>query len=91
MTTKTASVSSVRHNERDVQRLVNWMTAAAWVILGIGVLMCLFNLNHFSDRNTSLMVGLGFMVGSVHIYVIRTAIHLVHSRKQEADDVNSQS
>jgi len=86
MTTKTATVSSVRHNEPDVQRLVQWMTAAAWVILGIGVVMCLLNLNHLSDRNTFLMVGLGFMVGSVHIYVIRTAIHLVHSRKQELND-----
>ncbi|MCS7464871.1 hypothetical protein N0M98_32840 [Paenibacillus doosanensis] len=86
MTTKTVSVSSVRHNERDVQRLVNWMTAAAWTILGIGVLMCLFNLHHFSDHNTSLMVGIGFLVGSVHIYVIRTAIHLVHSRAEQSDD-----
>jgi len=33
-----------------------------------------------------LMVGVGFMVGSVHIYVIRTAIHLVHSRTQSEDE-----
>ncbi|GAA4836375.1 hypothetical protein GCM10023310_12370 [Paenibacillus vulneris] len=86
MTTKTASVSGVRQNVKDVQRLVNWMTAAAWGILGIGLVLCLFNLHHFSDRNTSLMVGVGFLVGSVHIYVIRTAIHLVHSRM--LDDEN---
>ncbi|OXM88368.1 hypothetical protein [Paenibacillus rigui] len=85
MTTKTVTVSSVRHNERDVQRLVNWMTGAAWSILTIGILLCLSNVQHFSDRNPSLMVGLGFLVGSVFIYVIRTAIHLVHSRMQQSD------
>ncbi|WP_281889281.1 hypothetical protein [Paenibacillus sp. YYML68] len=79
MTTKT--MTAAPHKERDVNRLVTMMTAAAWVVLAIGTLMCLINLQHFSDTNTPLMVGLGFMVGSVHIYVIRTAIHLVHSRQ----------
>ncbi|TBL71051.1 hypothetical protein [Paenibacillus thalictri] len=80
MTTKTASVGKVGANGRDASRLVTMMTAAAWVFLGIGLLISLLNIEHFSDRNTSLMVGIGFMVGSVHIYVIRTAIHLVLSR-----------
>lgn len=85
MTTKSVSVSSVRHNERDVQRLVNWMTGAAWTTLTIGILLCLTNLHHFSDHNPSLMVGIGFLVGSVFIYVIRTAIHLVHARMQDSE------
>lgn len=85
MTTKTAVVHQHR-KERDVQSLVTIMTAAAWILLGIGLLLCLLNIGHFSDRNTSLMVGLGFMVGSVHIYVIRTAIHLVHFRPGTEED-----
>jgi hypothetical protein len=60
-----------------VQRLVQWMTAAAWTTLLIGLALSLMNLNHFSEQNAALMIGIGFMVGSVHIYVIRTAIHLV--------------
>ncbi|HZG75614.1 MAG TPA: hypothetical protein VEZ72_07120 [Paenibacillus sp.] len=67
-------------SERSVQKLVKWMTAASWATLLIGLALSLANLNHFSEQNASLMVGIGFMVGSVHIYVIRTAIHLVHAR-----------
>jgi len=65
--------------ERSVQRLVRWMTIASWTTLLVGLGLSLMNLSHFSERNVSLMVGIGFMVGSVHIYVIRTAIHLVHA------------
>ncbi|KEQ25416.1 hypothetical protein [Paenibacillus tyrfis] len=86
MTTKTAVLAEGTGNERNVGRLVALMTATAWVLLGIGLLLSLFNLHDFSDRNTSLMVGVGFMVGSVHIYVIRTAIHLVHSRAKAEDE-----
>ncbi|MFD0697017.1 hypothetical protein ACFQZT_23385 [Paenibacillus sp. GCM10027628] len=80
MATRTVSTSSTDRSERDVMPLVKMMTAAAWTLLGIGLILSLFSINHFSDRNISLMVGIGFMVGSVFIYVIRTAIHLVHSR-----------
>jgi hypothetical protein len=80
MATRTITTSSTERSERDVMPLVKMMTVAAWTLLGIGLLLGLFNINHFSDRNISLMVGIGFMVGSVFIYVIRTAIHLVHSR-----------
>ncbi|MEK3720159.1 hypothetical protein [Paenibacillus sp. FSL H8-0034] len=84
MTTKTASVHhadlSKNHSNNEIPRLVTLMTWIAWVALGVGVLLCLMNLNQFNDRNTGLMVGLGFIVGSVHIYVIGTAMGLVHKR-----------
>ncbi|CAH0120391.1 hypothetical protein PAE9249_02910 [Paenibacillus sp. CECT 9249] len=81
MTTKTVSVSGVKGgNEGSARSLVKAMTWMAWVVFGIGLLLCLFNLYHFSDQNTGLMVGLGFLVGSVHIYVIGTAMGLVHER-----------
>lgn len=80
MTTKTASTTLAGGEQRSVAKLVKLMTAAAWIIFGIGLLLSLLNMNHFSDQNQLLMIGIGCMVGSVHIYVIRTAIHLVHSR-----------
>ncbi|NEW06581.1 hypothetical protein GK047_11210 [Paenibacillus sp. SYP-B3998] len=86
MTTKLMTASNTERSERDVMPLVKMLTVAAWALLGIGLILSLFNINHFSDRNTSLMVGIGFMVGSVHIYVIRTAIHLVHSGASSKSD-----
>ncbi len=83
MTTKTATISQATPVKSDVSRLVKATTAIAWVILAIGFTMCLLNINHFSDKNVGLMVGLGFMVGSVHIYVIGTAIGLVHARRNQ--------
>ncbi|MCR2807757.1 hypothetical protein [Paenibacillus soyae] len=80
MTTKTATISQLGPSKSDVKRLVNVMTAIAWGVLAIGVVLCLVNLSHFSDKNIGLMVGIGFLIGSVHIYVIGTAIGLVHAR-----------
>jgi hypothetical protein len=83
MTTKTATISQIQPSKSDVKRLVNAMTIIAWAILAIGVTLCLINLSHFSDKNVGLMVGIGFLIGSVHIYVIGTAIGLVHARRNE--------
>jgi hypothetical protein len=69
----------------NVERLVTILTFAAWTALILGAAMSLFNVSEFNDRNVPLMVGIGFMVGSVHIYVIRTAIHLVHTRALHQD------
>lgn len=80
MTTKTATISGLGPTKSDVKRLVNVMTIIAWGVLAIGFLLCLINLSHFSDKNVGLMVGIGFLIGSVHIYVIGTAIGLVHAR-----------
>ncbi|MEK8127796.1 hypothetical protein WMW72_07675 [Paenibacillus filicis] len=82
MTTKKTSANELNGIGRDVGRLVTMMTVAAWVFLGAGLILSMLNLHHFSDKNPSLMVGIGCMVGSVFIYVIRTAIHLVHSRAE---------
>lgn len=91
MTTKTANISQLRSAKPDVKRLVHMMTVIAWVILGVGFLLCLFNLGHFSDQNVGLMVGIGFLVGSVHIYVIGTAIGLVHARMTSNEQAKRQS
>ncbi|MBD2871613.1 hypothetical protein [Paenibacillus arenilitoris] len=80
MTTKTATISQTGPTKSDVKRLVKAMTAIAWAVLIVGVVLCVANLSHFSDQNVGLMVGIGFLIGSVHIYVIGTAIGLVHAR-----------
>jgi uncharacterized membrane protein len=88
MTTKTATISSLGPTKSDVKRLVNVMTLIAWGVLSIGVILCLINMSHFSDKNIGLMVGIGFLIGSVHIYVIGTAISLVHAWKSEITKSN---
>ncbi|GKU77699.1 hypothetical protein [Paenibacillus sp. L3-i20] len=91
MTTKTVSISQVGPSKSDVKRLVHVMTIIAWGVLTIGVLLCLINLSHFSDQNIGLMVGIGFLIGSVHIYVIGTAIGLVHARLHDNNNADSYS
>ncbi|WP_270170840.1 hypothetical protein [Paenibacillus sp. SYP-B4298] len=80
MNTNSNTINHSDVEERNVKPLVSLMTIMAWLALGVGVVMCLLNLNHFSDQNLQLMVGIGFLIGSVQIYVIRTAIHLVNNR-----------
>ncbi|EFM09205.1 MULTISPECIES: hypothetical protein [Paenibacillus] len=83
MTTKNASISSHKATERGFRPLVWLMTVAAWAALTVGVVLCLMYLQPFNDQNWGLMIGIGFLVGSVNIYVIRTAIHLVNERREQ--------
>ncbi|CAM4424768.1 hypothetical protein [Paenibacillus tarimensis] len=85
MTTRTVSANGRERNGQEVRRLFSFMNVMAWAALLIGVGMSLWNVTHFSDQNLSLMLGIGFMVGSVFIYTIGTAIHLVHKRRDEAN------
>lgn len=78
--TRSVNIHELKPSQPDAGRLVNIMTIIAWLVLGIGVVMCLANIADFNDRNWGLMIGIGFLVGSVHIYVIGTAIGLVHKR-----------
>ncbi|MFC0211412.1 hypothetical protein ACFFK0_02935 [Paenibacillus chartarius] len=81
MTTKTVE----RKTDREGKGLFIAMHIAAWAALAIGLLLCVTSLNHFSDTNSSLMTGIGFMVGSVFIYMIGTAMNLVHKRNTESE------
>ncbi|MFD0590494.1 hypothetical protein ACFQZE_21110 [Paenibacillus sp. GCM10027627] len=91
MTTKSVTISHLGPTKSDVKRLVNVMTIIAWGVLAIGFVLCLVNLSHFSDKNIGLMVGIGFLIGSVHIYVIGTAIGLVHARLNNNSSSSSDS
>ena len=90
MATKTVNIQGLTPTQPDSKKLVKIMTLIAWVILSVGVILCLANITQFNDRNIGLMVGIGFLVGSVHIYVIGTAISLVHSRAMNQSVADSE-
>jgi len=90
MTTKSISINRIEiPKQHNAHKLVNIMTIIAWIVLSIGLVLCMVNLGHFSDQNVGLMVGIGFLIGSVHIYVIGTALGLAHNRAQYIDKNNS--
>ena len=84
MSTKTAHISS-SSNKQEVKKFIQIMTVTAWVTLIVGVILCLVNISHFSDQNVALMIGIGFLIASVHIYLIGTAMGLVHTRSKYMD------
>jgi hypothetical protein len=67
----------------DGHSVAAFMTAIAWVLLGFGFLLCLWNVADFSDRNLGLMTGIGFLIASVQIFTIGTAIHLVQANNSK--------
>ena len=69
---------------RDVRRLVRWLTIAAWAALAAGIALSFAGIEPFSEQNAGLMIGIGLLVGSVNIYIIRTAMHLVHARSSNS-------
>ncbi|GGD58577.1 hypothetical protein [Paenibacillus nasutitermitis] len=84
MSTKTAVVE--RQTAQEGKSLFLAMHIASWVALCAGVVLCLVNISHFSDSNMLLMLGIGFLVGSVFTYTIGTAMNLVHKRKSETEN-----
>ncbi|MDF2663027.1 MAG: hypothetical protein K0Q94_5818, partial [Paenibacillus sp.] len=51
------------------------------------VITCLVNVTEFSDRNLGLMIGVGFLIGSVQIYMIGAAIRLFHRDKSSRGSI----
>ncbi|MBB6734455.1 hypothetical protein [Cohnella zeiphila] len=77
--------NSVTRDEREGKSLFLVMQIAAWGGFCAGVILCLLRLGNFSDSNGYLMAGIGFLVGSVFVYMIGTAMNLVHKRKSESE------
>ncbi|AJY77484.1 hypothetical protein VN24_03960 [Paenibacillus beijingensis] len=75
-------------DKHDVKRLFTFMNFAAWACLVTGVVLCLWRLSHFSDENLSLMVGIGFLIGSVFIYTAGASIYLVHREEEKERDAD---
>lgn len=57
------------------------MHAIAWLVLTVGVLLCIINVSDFTDTNLGLMAGIGCLIASVHIYVIGTVVHLLQNNQ----------
>lgn len=85
MTTKTMAME--QQTVQDGNKLASVMTVAAWIALTIGVITCLVNVTEFSDRNLGLMIGVGFLIGSVQIYMIGAAIRLFHRDKSSRSSI----
>ncbi|MFC4807887.1 hypothetical protein [Paenibacillus sp. GCM10023250] len=82
MATKSAAG---RKTEREGNALFLTMKIGAWMALIVGAFLCVTNYADFSDHNRRLMAGIGFLVGSVFIYMIGTAINLVDKRKTDSE------
>ena len=87
MLSKMLQFFSCTGKDKNTRRVVITMTAMAWIALITGVAMCATNIREFSDRNLGLMVGIGFLVGSVFIYVIAKAVGLVNARGVDEDAI----
>lgn len=82
---KPVRVSDNKENDARLTQMVFMMTVMAWVALITGVVICLFNLHALTNSNTGIMVGIGFLVGSVYIYFIGKAMGLLNIRRNERD------
>jgi hypothetical protein len=67
------------HN-REMSRTLKWIAA---IVVGVGILCCMWNIAEFNDRNLGLMVGIGFLVGGVQILVFGAAAPLMLKRQEE--------
>lgn len=82
---KPVRVSDNKENDLRATKMVFMMTVMAWMALITGVVICLFNLHALTNSNTGIMVGIGFLVGSVYIYFIGKAMGLLDIRRSERD------
>lgn len=83
---KMMSIKPVHQTKNAVDRLFQFMNIMAWACLIIGVVTSLWKITHFSDTNLTLMVGIGFLIGSVFIYTSGAALHLVSQKFENMDE-----
>lgn len=63
------------------------LTNIAWVILAVGIILCLVRLSDFNDRNMYLMGGIGCIVASIFIYCVGAFLFAAQNKKfREAND-----
>lgn len=80
---KMISIKPVQQKKPAVARLFTFMNIMAWASLAIGVVACIWNITNFSDTNLILMVGIGFLVGSVFIYTSGAALQLLLEKREQ--------
>lgn len=87
------SINAVSYNDHDGTKMRKMMTAIAWFCLIAGVALTLFTITNYSDQNHLLMIGIGFLIASVFIYIIGLFMALmfnVPQMSQNTDDLDSE-
>lgn len=59
-------------------------TIISIVLMVIGIVMIITDLGNFSDKSYPVMVGIGFIVGSIIIYGLSRAVGMAQMRKEES-------
>jgi|GEM_PF-1505776 len=67
---KRQPINAVPYNDHDGTKMRKMMTIIAWFCLITGVVLSLLTISNYSDQNHILMIGVGFLIASVFIYII---------------------
>ncbi|MDO7907884.1 hypothetical protein Q5741_15840 [Paenibacillus sp. JX-17] len=84
-TNSTAPSRNDNRKDKNMRGMVSVFTIISVIAAVVGIIMVLVNLNHFSDRNLGLMLGIGFIVGSIFVYSIGKWAGSIQSRREEDD------
>ncbi|KIL36616.1 hypothetical protein SD71_06240 [Cohnella kolymensis] len=71
---------------REMARMLKWV---ALMVIGVGILCCMFNLAEFNDRNLGLMVGIGFLVGGSQIMLFGVIAPLMQKNQESSESVQT--
>lgn len=82
MSYKTRPIHKTETKDKQMKHPVEAMTFFFWVTLIIGLVMIGVNLSFFSDRNLGLMVGIGFVVGSIVIYFLGKYMGVMRKKEE---------
>lgn len=67
---------------REMARMLKWV---ALIVIGLGIVFCMFNLAEFNDRNLGLMVGIGFLVGGSQIMLFGVIAPLMQKNQEPSE------
>ncbi len=66
-----------------MSRMFKWIAAA---IVALGIIFCMANIAEFNDRNLGLMVGIGFLIGGLFVFLSGAAFSLL---QQNAESISN--
>lgn len=64
-------------------KIRKFMIFIAWTFLIIGMILSIASLSDYSDKNHTLMIGIGFLIASVNTYIIGLCMALMFKTPQE--------
>ena len=82
-------INAVPYNEHDGTKMRKMMTIIAWFCLIAGVVLSLLTITNYSDQNHILMIGIGFLIASVFIYIIGLFMALMFSAPQMSQSTSN--